>query len=564
MTKFNVTRFGLALGVAAAIALSAPARAGDMVKCGKTIENKTSGLQNALLKTLYWCRDAMKKGPMDVKLASKINGKLAGVYGPGKSVDKYRAAIDLLYPGTCSDTDLRSLGFMLSIGPAPLTPLGPAPGATGIKFTEDYLIVQSESNAYSMMLSEAPLFSNDLQQLQQLGNCPTITYPYLCNLKPECMERVCGLGIKPAEGGTSTSGTKTYSWALGSAPYNCPPSSPAEDHLADADPITMCFMDGDLQYSTTTTEPGVVYLVSPVKTRSLEIVDLGSPIYVCVDTLRSAGFCDCSGGHAGRKNITDCQDRDSLKTCLGVPPGPLSTGNDACGSPCSAQQADPSYPGDYNGLPNVTADTDTVTGDCVQQLTNQFTVLTSNHMYGPDGAPCTSDDIGGVNSPTSVVLTTGHSFSTLKNAVVNYGKCRADDSIVCVNTCQNRCLNHYCELESPPLGCSIDSDCDHTCDKTCLSGANDGLVCEGPAAVLCPGGACIMYDTNISVDSPGITGSKPLITGGDPPQYGTTFCQRYQQNHLKGMSLAGTFPGSSSGQGGGLGDNLNVFHMDCK
>jgi hypothetical protein len=534
MTKFNVTRVGLALGVAAAIALSGGLARADLVKCGTGIESKTTALQNTLLKDLYKVRDAMKKGPMGVKLAASVDKTLSGFYGPGMQVDKFRTAISALSPATCADTDLLSLGFLLS---GPGNPAPPQAGPT-IKFTEDYLLATAESNAFGMMLSAAPLFSNDLLTLQQTAACPG-TYPYLCNLKPECMERVCGLGKKPAEGGNSTSTTQTYAWALGSAPYNVPPASPALDHLEDADPIAMCFMDGDLQWSTTKPEPGVVYLTSPAKVRSLEIVDLGSPIFVCVDTLRSSGYCDCStGGSAGLKNMVMCQDRDSLKTC-GSPPTNTSTGLDACNAPCTAQQADPNYPGDYNGLPWLTASVATGVGDCVQQLTNQFTVLTSPHMYGPDGAPCTSDDIGGVNSPTAVVLTTGSSMSTLKNAVTGYGACDADPTILCVNKCEDHCVNKFCQLESPPVACKTDAGCNPTCTGT-------------------------VYDVNTSVNSPSISGHLPVILGGDLPQYGSTACERYQQNHLKGMSLAGTFPGSASGQLGGLGDNLNVFHMDCK
>jgi hypothetical protein len=589
------------------------------VACQTGIEKAANTLQGSMLKALTAASDTMRKKGITFANAVAVDKAIQGGYAAGKAIDKFRLALDKLYLQTtckdaaknlvhcCTDTDLSALGYLVSGGAATgvyggFNPAPPVSGGNGIKFTEDYLIAQSESNAYSQLLAASPLFANQLLEMQNMAgcgrgalSCKGAFCKYLCNLKPECMERVCMLGPKTAEGGNSTSKTQTYSWKLGHAPYLH--NGATEDSLGDADPINFCFMDGDSQFSTITTETDIVYLVAPSKVRSLEMVNL-TGIYVCVDTLRSTGFCDCSGGAAGLKNIRDCQDRDSLKTC-GAPPSSFSathelcvktaaiptlhcavttgtscttandcptTPNDACGSSCAAQQADPSYPGDYNGLPNISATVATATGDCVQQLTNQFTVLDNSSMYGPDSTPCTGDDTGGVNSPTAVVLTTGHSQSTLKNSVVNYGVCEADPSVFCVNTCQNTCITGFCQYAvNSPGGskvCKTDADCDHTCLTTCLGGANDGDPCTSDAN--CPGGSCIIYDTHTSAETDDIFGAQPTISGGDPPQYGDSACKRYQQNHLRGMKLAGSFPGSSSGQGSGLGDNMSVFWMECK
>jgi hypothetical protein len=490
--KFNVTRFGLVLGVAAAVAFSGPARA-DVKKCQVGLEKAAAKWQSGLLSALGKCQDAMRK---DITKAAKTCEKgLAGAYG--KNVDKFRAGAE---KAACTGVELSSLGFLLS-GPGG----NPAPpqGGTPIKFTEDYLLVKAENDSCNMELASAPLFSNLLMQAKDVAKCSgagAATYPKFCGFKCACSERVCVLG----DSVTSTSETTLISYALGSVGV---PLTIGPDPLTVSSVLGMCEPGPDLAL-----ESGVVYIIAQ-QARTLGVIDFTdnvSGLYVCSDTLRSSGFCDCSAGGAGLKDITDCMDRTIPSSCTG-------SSNDACGSPCSAKLADPNYPGTFNGLPNISATGATVPGDCVNMLTNQFTVLTGPGTggpatYGADGVPCTADDVGGLNSPTNVVLTTGVPTAKLFNYVdKTYGVCT--DSSKCVNVC------------------------------------GDGSACVGTNFVVGP------------AQKVGVSGKRPAA--GSYP-VATSVCGQYQQNHLKGLSLSGAFPGAALGQGGGLGDDLSSFHLDCQ
>jgi hypothetical protein len=329
--------------------------------------------------------------------------------------------------------------------------------------------------------------------------------------------------------GASTSLTHVKSWALGST---------ATSTLSIANNMNMCFPDGNL---LTGTEPGYVYITA-AQGRGLGMIDLGGGIWVCVDTLRANGYCDCGATtHAG-KNVTDCMDRDIYAG--GCTSGPASPGTDACGSSCSAATVDVNYAGGWNGLPRITcAGAVTGTGDCVDSITNQFTVIT-NAYYGGDGRPCTTDDTGGVNSPTAVVLTTGTSQSAIYHAVkprssvdFGYGVCNADGTTPCVGHCQNRCIIGFCEVASTPTACSKKAPCNETCTAANYEPTEPFTV--GPNS-----------------------GKLPTLTGTFP--FSANACDLYRQNHLTGMRLTGSFPGSASADAGGLGDNLNDFFQDCK
>ena len=526
MTKFNVTRFGLALGVAAAIAFSGLARA-DKVNCQKGLEKYASAFQSTTLKALTKASQTMRKGPMDLKAAASVDKTLSGVYAATKAVDKLRTGVGGLSPGTCSDDDLTGLGLLLSGAGGNC-----APGPTTIKFTEDYFLVEGEMEAYNMIMAQDPQFPVLLLQLQKLAGCPSSTYPYLCNAKQECSERVCNIGSAPP--GPSTSVTNTKSWALGST---------AVAPLSVADPMQMCFMDGIGpaplgRPNISGTEPGFTYITGG-KGRGLGLVNLGGGIYVCVDTLLMAGYCDCGGTGAAQKNVTSCQDRDIFRA-PSCPTGLSDPGVDKCGSRCRAAQADVNYPGDYNGLTRTTCTTATTKGDCVVALTNQFSVIT-NALYGTDTRPCTADDTGGVDTPTTLLLTTGTSQSTLWNAVSagGYGTCTADGSTACVSVCQNRCgvpVAGFCEIGGAP--CSSKAPCNTAC-------------------------SAVTYDAVNPNFSPMLTGAKP-VAGAFPYNVGANICDLYRQNRGAGMSLVGTFPGTSSADAGGLGDNMSWFNLDCK
>jgi hypothetical protein len=279
----------------------------------------------------------------------------------------------------------------------------------------------------------------------------------------------------------------------------------------------------------------MAYIVAG-KGRGLGLVNLGGGIYVCVDTLRMNGYCDCGGTGAAKKNVVDCQDRDIYRKC---PAGLADLGNDNCGSQCAAGLADVNFPGAVNGLPKITCAVPTTQGDCVNALMNQFGVIT-NAYYGTDGKPCTADDTGGADTPTTVVLTTGQAAAQIWNPVMSggYGTCAADPSVDCVSNCQNRCLGGWCEVSTAPTACSSKLPCSTVCSAA-------------------------TYDPIEPQVSPVQTGAKP-VAGTSFPYNVSNVCDLYRQNRLVGMSLVGAFPGSSGTAGGGLGDNLSWFNLDCK
>ena len=524
--KLNVTRFGLALGVAAAIAFSGLARASTppIVSCQKALEKNASAFQSTLLKALTKASQTMRKGPMDLKAAANVDKSLLGVYDATKAVDKFRTAVEALQPAPCGASELTALGFLLSNPTAGNC----APGANIIKFTEDVLLLEGEMEAYNMITFQDPQFGALLRQLQSLAGCPSSTYPWLCNAKAECSERVCNLGTP----GVSTSWTNVQSWNLGST---------AVAPLSVAHPMQMCFMDGIGpaplgRPNLGGTAPGVAYIVGG-KGRGNGLVNLGGGIYVCVDALRMNGYCDCAGTGVGKKDVVSCTDRDIYVNC---PLGPADAGNDLCGSQCSAALFDKDFPGDWNGLGKTTCTGTTTQGDCVNAVTNQFTVIT-NAFYGADGLPCTADDTGLADPPTTVVLTTGQAQAQLYHAILSggYGTCTADGATPCVSKCQNRCgvpVAGFCEI--------------------------DGAACssKAPCSTVC---SAVTYDPVNPTSSPLLTGSKALA-GAFPYSVGANICNLYRENHLTGMSLVGGFGGSGATAGGGLGDSLTWFNFDCK
>jgi hypothetical protein len=542
MIKFHVTRLGLALGVAAVVAFSGPARA-DTVLCQKKLSKATWLVTQKMIKKLQKAADRLRKGPINYALAPKVDKDLSKIYDTSKgAVAKFRSQVDALYTtGTpskkqpCDDNALTGLGFLLSGG----LPNG-APGANGIKFTEDVLLVQAEAKAYDVVMEAAPLFANQLQQMQQVAGCPGGSAcagspcSWLCNQKSECSERSCNMGLL----GVGASPTYTTSWNLGT------PGSPftLSSTLTNVSALNMCFMDGNILG----TEDNFMYVTGSTG-RTLDVLNLGSGIYVCIDTLRMAGYCDCgAAANKAFKDYTDCMDRDIYRN--GCTDGILSTGTDDCGSDCSAGQADPNYPGDYNGLPKLTFSTGTTAGDCVVQVTNQFTVIT-NAIIGGDGQPCTPDDQGGVNSPTTVVLTTGTARAKIINSVTkgSYGTCDADGSTPCVGRCYNPCINFgtgkFCNMldsASQSVACKKDVDCPTGCTGT----GYDPTTQTGDSGI-----------------APVMSGAKPSI--GSFPYAVSNICDLYRQDHLTGLILGGAFPGSSSDQNGGLGDNISAFQEIC-
>src|SRR5205823_3320760 len=112
----------------------------------------------------------------------------------------------------------------------------------------------------------------------------------------------------------------------------------------------------------------------PAKT--LDPVNVGGGIVVCVNVNRAEGWCDCTGGGKST-GIALCQDR-------------IATGQnpDDCGEPAVTQTDDTQGYGHTKvGGPHSTLSGASVSGDCLSLFTTQFTIFTGP-CTGLAGDPC--------------------------------------------------------------------------------------------------------------------------------------------------------------------------------
>jgi hypothetical protein len=416
----NIFRASVALGVAGAVAFGAGAAfagAPTTAGCQKKVEGNAVKFQAAVGKALTQCADAIQgeiskgvKGSV-AKSALKCESALAGVYGTGKAADKFRTSMTALYPGTCTDDGLLAMGHLLS-GPTGTGTKSSAPpstaGSSAIKFTTDFLLVTGEFEATRAATNQVGGLMNLLAQAQMAisiaGVCPSGAFPNLCAFKVECKTMGCKLG------GTTTA-------LLNSAVLGMTPLA-----LTGTEPFDLCEVTGPL----TGTEPGIIYIAGG-PARTLAPVNAGVA-WVCVDSQRGTGWCDCSG-HGLQLDTDFCQDR--------LVPGAPATA-DACGADVNAGTADKNFSGTKLGLPVNSPSGSSAVGDCYDLSTIQFTIVPIG-SEGVDTIPCTPDDVATPSAPIPVPLTTGNASAQVKNAVsgpaptYGYGKCQ-DSSTDCVET----------------------------------------------------------------------------------------------------------------------------------
>lgn len=399
----NIFRAALALGVAGAIAFGAGtalAAAPTTAGCQKKVELNAGKFQASLAKALTKCADFIQgeisKGAKGIvaNAADKCETALAGVYGTGKAVDKFRAAMTGLYPLTCSDQELVGIGHLLSGGGAGAS----APGSTVIKFATDYLLVTGEFEATRSVINQTGTLMSLILQAQEAKLCPAGP-PNLCSFKVECKTVGCKLG--------GASGALLNTATLG----------PIALSMSGTEPFDMCSITGPLAVGT---ESGIIY-ISGGPSRTLAPINIPGVATVCVDSQRGTGWCDCTG-HALHLNTNFCQDR------LVNP----AVATDLCGAPTIASTPDRNFPGSKLGLPVNSPFGSSLAGDCYDQSTVQFTIVGLG-SEGPDTLPCTADDVAIPSAPVPVPLTTGTAQAQVLQAVTGYGSCQ-DDETACVET----------------------------------------------------------------------------------------------------------------------------------
>jgi hypothetical protein len=542
------SRWLIAAAVAGAIMLNAAGAFAGVTyldKCQAKIMALTNALGTKYTAAIMACANAIRaekakdlKAPGSgvlAKAAKACEGKLLGMYdvanSKGKSeITKYRVAIEKLRTSkissstcedcTCTDAALSGLSFLLLSGG------GAAPPAVGdkMRFTEDYLVVQTEAGAIQNAMAQVPDLINLIGLAKEAPNsnqvkcdddptkcdatdCSVPTHPNLCAFDVECREHACQLsstGSGTCMGG-SNDGTACTSNATCVPPGagKCVATSGAAIKAAAcagctiAVPLTgrstfgICTINGALAGTGAALPTGYKYMVGGAANVIGEVnTNPDLPAHVCVSILRSSGWCNCSGSAGPPNNLAFCQDREAT-----------GQATDDCTAPAATQSNDPVYAGTKVGQVVVTASGSAGQGHCVDMLTVQFRINT-NTSQGPDLVFCTSDDTKAPSAPSPVPLTTGTARATLKEALVAEGACSDAGAAPCVG----------------------DENC--TAPATCVGAS--------------------LADMSVGTIT-GVPGS----------------CTGFETSTLSGLKLVGAFP-SGGGNASTLGDTVTGFQFTCQ
>jgi len=487
-------------------------------KCQAAVEKAGATLRAATSKALAICADTIAKESTKAakgnltKAADACEKSLASVFdrakaNPGKSaIAKFETAIDKLFPRTCTGGDLRALGHLVS-GAGGTAP--PAPGGSPAvqDWVKTWLAVANVKTAVIQQLLHERDFLNRLSEAAAAANDCTATQvrPNLCQFDVQCRSHACQL--------TATSNASLV----------------FPDGLAGTLPVSgrflldVCPMKG---FGFGLGEEGDFVILMGGPRRALDPVNVGSTL-VCVDQVSAEGWCDCAGLGVA-PNAASCQDHieSNGDGCLGTDTGFATTPEEPCfcdnGSGIPGARCSPSlgscpngsvcgikasggvcHPGTKNGPVKAVVSGVSLPGDCLLLETLQFKTLPSAALFGPDGQPCTADDLVSASAPVPVPLTTGTSAATVVDAVVTQGTCDGG---------KTRCIEN----------------------ANCLDGT-----CTGAATT--------------TISSPTLAGRR------------LNSCASLEAGGLGGLKFVGAFPAlDGGGIGGGSGDLAVSFEVDCE
>jgi hypothetical protein len=341
--------------------------------------------------------------------------------------------------------------------------------------------------------------------------------PNLCSTMINCRSHACQLDASSATG-TSVGG--------GALVVSVPLTGRAVFEVCKLNPVTFGIAGA----------PNVFAIIGDSSRTVDPVILLGNTI--CVDIIRAQGFCDCMGLGIP-KNTAFCQDHNVNvgASCIGAPTG-VNTVEGPClcadgsGNPVGPEcgtaddpvcSNDPNNPllcgvtetggfchaGTTNSPVFVLPSGGTANGDCLVLNTIQFKTLPPlPGIEGPDGVPCTMDDVRPPAGAASVPFTTGTASAAVLDAVDTPGGC-------------TNAPNHLC-IE--------DVNCNTNDPNT-------------------PTGTCVgaIINPNQTV---------PALTGG-----GLADCADLEASQLGGVSFVGAFPALD---GAGLGDVVSTFNFDCQ
>jgi hypothetical protein len=369
--------------------------------------------------------------------------------------------------------------------------------------------------------------------------------PNLCRFGVECRDHACSLAgtsqatllSAPLEGllgGPATlnlTGSVVIEFCqLGQATGTCK-DVPHPVCQTDADcpvsPTNKCNMNrGEGEGSLFLAEPNIIYLINePSKTIKVTIPPAlaGLVAAVCVDNIRSEGWCDCTGSSGVLRNTDFCIDQS-----LNDNPGCVT---DDCGSSCSAAVTSSLYPGTKNGALKITPSGAATAGTCLDLQTTQFTIILATSDFGVDTIACTGDDFGAPSAPAQLPITSGTATASIKDAVASPGTCNIS------GFCQVNadCAANLCSAAVAGI-CSVDG-------AACTGGPNLPGTCVSNQP--CSGGPTL---TDITVGP---------LTGA------ATNCTNYSTSNLSGLSLVGAFPALGTDFNNPLGDSVTGFKLTC-
>jgi hypothetical protein len=479
-------------GGATILVLSAPPAFAAVDKCQKALEKAGSKLQTDAIKALARCADAIRKANPSADSGSTSGGGSAATPTPGKSpieraadtceaqlatvfdkagaftgrssIDRFKAAVDKLVPGTCTATDLFALGHLLS-GAAGTAP--PAPSSNpGIQdWTKNWLAVANLSAVVMQEIMQARDLLNQINAtIDAIGDCKgSETRPNLCQFAIQCRDQACEMASSSNASITLAAGP-TIPIAIGGQLV-----------------LQVCTMKN---FGLLGNNGEFVSLVGG-PARSIRVPALAG-ITICVDQVAAEGWCDCTGLGVS-VDTAICQDHieSNGEGCVGPSTGIFTTTETPCfcddGSGQLGVQCGPTlpscpngstcgkkgtggrcHPGTTNGPIKTLVTGTSSAGDCVLLDTLQFKLLPSAAAFGPDGQPCTSDDTVPPVVTVPIPLSTGTANASVKDSVITEGACDGGKTRCVENA---NCADGLCvgvakgEIASPPVTGAKVSSC---------------------------------------------------------------------------------------------------------
>jgi len=358
-------------------------------KCAKAIESNGTKAEAAILKSFQACdaefRKAVAAGlkkslPPDYSAgAVKCQAALAKAIGigNGSSMDKAKASLDKLVPGTCTQVDLLGLGHLPQVTFGDMWSRAVLMSSLNVAFVQEIALVRDTPNMFQTFACTPKVPGSTClpSDATTCAACKTLT-------KSPCYEHSCNYlssGSSAFDNLTSGVGDIT-------------------GNLIGASTFSLCNSFG--------INPTGTYLVIGGTTGNgispIVVTGLG---FACSQALGAEGYVNCPGGSGPLVNYKTCQDsnpatKDQVGGCgtfLGGTP-------DAC-----TAASDDTVNGGFNGgaCTKYSASGTPAGAAFVNNLTQLNVPLTVLNELGADNQPCTDDDTEARAQPASLGLTTG-------------------------------------------------------------------------------------------------------------------------------------------------------------